>query len=69
MALLRGLVIVVIAFITGCGVSRMQNRLNQEHARSFLVKIKDAQIAFKSKSQDGVYGTLEELSATKFIDS
>ncbi|MGH8613972.1 MAG: hypothetical protein ACREYF_18595 [Gammaproteobacteria bacterium] len=61
--------VVSTVFFVGCGGAKIQNRLNQEHARSGLVKIRNAQKIFKASSQSGKYGTLEELAKAKLIDS
>ncbi len=67
-ATLKGSVAFILVVAIGCSSNGVQKRLNQEHARSSLMKIKNAQMAFKAKNQSGAYGTLEDLSAAKLIE-
>lgn len=52
----------------GCSLAGVRVRLNEEAARATLVKIKEAQTAFKLNSGQGRYGTLQELLVARLID-
>jgi hypothetical protein len=54
----------------GCSSTKgIHSRLNQEAIRATLIKIHEAQMTFRSKKENGKYGTLQELLTAGLIDS